>query len=61
MTHEALYSLPGSPTAEPTGVDGAEQPGQDEDLEDDVGLDNEGAGDEESLAEEIEIADQLQS
>ena len=47
--------------ADPTGVDGAEQPGQDEDLEDDVGLDDEGAEDEEDLAEEIEIADQVQS
>ena len=47
--------------AEPTGVDGVEQPGQDEDLEDDVGLDNEGAEYEEDLAEEIEIADQVQS
>ena len=47
--------------AEPTGVDGAEQPGQDEDLEDDVGLDDEGSEDEEDLAKEIEIADQVQS
>ena len=47
--------------AEPTGVDGSEQPGQDKDLEDDVGIDNEGAEDEEDLAEEIEIADQVQS
>ena len=36
---------------EPTGVDGAEQPGQDESLEDNVGLGNEGAEDEEDLAE----------
>ena len=42
--------------AEPTGVDGAEQPGQAEDLEDDVGLDDEGAEDEEDLSEEIDIA-----
>ena len=42
-------------------MDGAEQPGQDEDLEDNVGLDDEGAEDEEYLAEEIEIADQVQS
>ena len=47
--------------ADPTGVDGAEQPGQDEDLEDDVGLDDEGAEDEEYLARGIEIADQVQS
>ena len=47
--------------AEPTGVDGAEQPGQDEDLEDYVGLDDEEAEDEEDLAEEIKIADQVQS
>ena len=49
--------------SEPTGVDGdgAEQPGQNEDLEDDVGLDDEGAEDEEDLAKEIEIADQVQS
>ena len=46
---------------EPTGVDGAEQPGQDKDLEDDVGLDNERSEDEEDLAKEIEIADQVQS
>ena len=45
----------------PTGVDGAEQPGQDKDLEENVGLDNEGAEDEEYLAEEIQIADQVQS
>ena len=31
--------------AEPTGVNGAEQPGQDKDLEDNVGLDGEGAKD----------------
>ena len=47
--------------ADTTGVDGAEQPGQDEYLEDNVGLDDEGAEDEEDLAEEIEIADQVQS
>ena len=47
--------------ADPTRVDGAEQPGQDEDFEDDVGLDDEGAEDEEDLAEEIKIADQVQS
>ena len=47
--------------AEPTGVDGEEQPGQDEDLEDYVGLDDEEAEDEEYLAKEIEIADQVQS
>ena len=47
--------------AEPIGVDGAEKPGQDEDLEDDVGLVNKGSKDEEDLAEEIEIADQVQS
>ena len=47
--------------AEPTGVDGAEQPGQDEDLQDDVGLDDEGAKYETNLAEELEIADQVQS
>ena len=47
--------------AEPTGVDGTEQTGQYEDLEDDVGLDNEGAEYEEYLDEEIEIADQVQS
>ena len=35
-------------------MDGAEQPGQDEDLEDNVGLDDKGA-------EEIEIADQVHS
>ena len=35
--------------AEPTGVDGAEQPGQYEDSEDNVGLDDEGAKDEEDL------------
>ena len=29
--------------ANPIEVDGAEQPGQDKDLEDDAGLDNEGA------------------
>ena len=39
---------------------GAEQPGQDKDLEDDVGLDNEGAEDEGDLAKEIDIADQVQ-
>ena len=42
-------------------MDGAEQPGQDEDLEDDVGLDDKGAEDEEDLAKEIEIVDQVQS
>ena len=47
--------------AEPTGLDGAEQPVQDKDLENNVGLDDEGAEDEEDLAEEIEIADQVQS
>ena len=47
--------------AEPTGVDGAEQPCQDEYLEDDVGLYDEGAEDEKYLAEEIEIAYQVQS
>ena len=47
--------------AEPTGVDGAEQPGQDEDLGDDVGLDDEGAEDEEDLSEEIKITNQVQS
>ena len=47
--------------SEPTGVDGAEQPGQDKDLEDDVGLDEKGAEDEEYLAKEIEIADQVKS
>ena len=47
--------------AEPTGVDGAEQPGQDKELEDDVGLDDKGAEDEEDLAEEIDIEDQVQS
>ena len=46
--------------ANPTGVDVAEQPGQDEDLEDNVGLDDEGAEDEEDLAKEIDIADQMQ-
>ena len=46
---------------EPTGVNGAEQPGQDEDLEDDAGLDDKGSKDEEYLAEEIDIADQVQS
>ena len=46
---------------EPTGVDGADQPGQDEDLEDDVGLDDEGSENEEDLTKEIEIADQVQS
>ena len=40
---------------------GTEQPGQDEDLEEDVGIDDEGAEDEEDLAEEIDIADQVQS
>ena len=47
--------------SEPKGVDGAEQPGQDEDLEENVGLDDKGAKDEEDLAKEIEIADQVQS
>ena len=47
--------------AEPTGVDGAEEPGQDEDLENDVGLDDEGAEDEEDLAKGIKIADQVHS
>ena len=42
-------------------MDGAEQPGQDEDLENDVGLDDEGAKYEEDLTKEIEIADQVQS
>ena len=42
-------------------MDGTEQPGQEKDLEDDVGLDDEGVEDEEDLAEEIEIADQVQS
>ena len=42
-------------------MDGAEQPGQDDDVEDDVGLDDKGAEDEEYLADEIEIADQVQS
>ena len=42
-------------------MDGAEQPGQDEDLEDDVGLNDEGAEDEEDLAKESDIADQVQS
>ena len=37
--------------AGPTGVDGADQPVQDKDLEDYVGLDGEGAEDEEDLAE----------
>ena len=46
---------------DPTGVDGAEQPGQDNDVEDDVGLDDEGTKDEEDLADKIEIADQVQS
>ena len=43
-----------------TGMYGAEQPGQDKDLEDNVGLDDEGVEDEEDLAEEIEISDQVQ-
>ena len=42
-------------------MDGAEQPGQDEDLKDDVGLDDEGAKDGEDLAKEIEFVDQVQS
>ena len=46
--------------ADPTGVDVAEHPGQDEDLEDNVGLDDKGAEDEEDLAKEIDIADQVQ-
>ena len=45
--------------AEPTGVGGAEQSVQDEELENDVGLDAEGAEDEEDLVEEIEISDQV--
>ena len=40
---------------------GTEQPGQDEDLEENVGLDDKGAEDEEDLVEEIEIVDQVQS
>ena len=42
-------------------MDGAEQPGQNEDLEEDVGLNVEGAEDEEDLAEEIDISDEVQS
>ena len=42
-------------------MDGAEQPDQDEYLEDNVGLNDKGAEDEEDLAKEIEIADQVQS
>ena len=47
--------------AEPTGVDGEEQPGQDEDLEDDVGLDYKRSKDEEDLVDEIEIVDKVKS
>ena len=47
--------------SEPTGVDDAEHTGQDEDLEDDVGLNDEGSEDEEDLDKEINIAEQVQS
>ena len=47
--------------AEPTGVDGAEQPGQDEDLEDDVVLDDKGAEDEEDLAKDASQVHELEN